>query len=204
MEKTTTTFLLVVLMTLTLGQGSSIDDDGRSDREKRYIFINTQAPITLGFLLNMPISLALPTLANKGRSLNDIDMDMDDSPDFLYVEPAYQEPLSKLEVYFATLEVSSLSCQERLICELTANPEKFSPIGDILIRELRQSNGPVKMSPDNLMWRYMAAARHGFASTAEECGRTFPKCSLGAENIFNMPVLKVWQYLASKLNLQLQ
>lgn len=172
-------------------------------RDKRYIFINPDAPITLGFLLNMPISLALPSLA-QGRSLDLQNLDGDvEHPEDLTWDPAYTEQLGRINVYFAHLELMSLPCQERLICELSATPEKYSPIGEIILKELRQRNGPVKTTQDNLMWRYMSAARNGFAATSGDCAHDFNLCPLAADKIFNMPVLKVWQYIASQLNLQL-
>ena len=64
-------------------------------------------------------------------------------------------------------------------------------------------HGPVDTSDDSLMWRYMMAVKEGFRSPIESCATTFKSCPLPAERILNMPVLKVWQYIASKLNLQL-
>ncbi|KAK7028087.1 hypothetical protein SK128_018212 [Halocaridina rubra] len=173
-------------------------------RKKRYLFINTEAPITLGFILNMPVSLALPTLAPvAGRSFGFQSSNLyedQESPDDLYWEPAYEQQLNRLAVYFAHLELYTLPCQERLICELASDPEGFSPIGEIFMKELRLMHGPVKTTRDSLMWRYMTAAREGFN---EECSGAYSSCPLAANRILNMAVLKVWQYIATKLNLQL-
>ncbi|ROT76183.1 hypothetical protein C7M84_005251 [Penaeus vannamei] len=75
-------------------------------REKRYLFINPEAPITLGFLLNMPVSLALPTLASvNGRSLQFLTpAEGEEIPDDLLWEPAYEEQLGRLSAYFTHLE----------------------------------------------------------------------------------------------------
>ncbi|XP_071535844.1 uncharacterized protein [Panulirus ornatus] len=175
-------------------------------RTKRYFFVNPDAPITLGFLLNMPISLALPTLAPVGgRSLQLYNLveEEDDRPEELLWDSAYEQQLNRLIAYFAHLELPSLSCQERLLCELASTPESFSPIGQIFMKELRLLHGPVTTTADSLIWRYMSAAREGFASPLEVCATAYPNCPLAAERILNMPVLKVWQYISSKLNLQL-
>ncbi|XP_064099011.1 uncharacterized protein LOC135210125 [Macrobrachium nipponense] len=185
-----------------------------ASRQKRYLFINPEAPITLGFLLNMPVSLALPTLAPvNGRSFNSqsssnsnsySDAEYDEEvPQSLYWDPAYEQQLEKLSVYFSHLELHYVGCQERLLCELASEPEIYSPIGEIFMKELRQMHGPVKPSRDSLMWRYMLAAREGFTNPIEDCEKAYPKCPIPASKILNMPVLKVWQYIASKLNLQL-
>ncbi|KAK4294801.1 hypothetical protein Pmani_032604 [Petrolisthes manimaculis] len=214
-------------------------------RNKRYLFVNPDAPITLGFLLNVPISLALPTLADKfGRALhqqqlhhqqqhhsrhvflldnntlihdddindnnnnihhnNDDDNDdKNERPENLFWDPAYEPQLDRLSAYFGHLELPTLPCQERLICELTSEPKTYAPIGNIFIKELRLTHGPVDTTADSLMWRYMSAAREGFGVPVEDCGWAFPSCPLPANRILNMAVLKVWQYISSKLNLQL-
>ncbi|XP_047479807.1 uncharacterized protein LOC125032598 [Penaeus chinensis] len=174
-------------------------------REKRYLFINPEAPITLGFLLNMPISLALPTLASvNGRSLQFLmPAEGEEIPDDLLWEPAYEEQLGRLSAYFAHLELPTLSCQERLVCELAADPDSFSPIGEIFMKELRLTHGPVKTTSDSLMWRYISAAREGFGSVSGQCAEAFPVCPYAPNRILNMAVLKVWKYISERLNLQL-
>ncbi|KAG7161605.1 uncharacterized protein LOC121874901 [Homarus americanus] len=190
--------VLVLVLTAVVGTVAG-------GRQKRYIFVNPEAPISLGFLLNMPISLALPTLAPvNGRSfqLHNL-VGEDELAEDLIWDPAYEQPLSKLLAYFTHLELPNLSCQERLICELVSEPDSFAPIGQIFMKELRSTHGPVEMTSDSLMWRYMTAARQGFTSPIEGCAVAYPKCPLAADRILNMPVLKVWQYISSKLNLQL-
>ncbi|XP_045605545.1 uncharacterized protein [Procambarus clarkii] len=179
--------------------------EGR-ERDKRYLFINPSAPVTLGFLVNMPISLALPTLApvNSGRSFNPNGLyEGEELPEDLMWEPAYEQSLSRLFAYFSHLDLSTMSCQEQLICELNAEPESFSPISQIFLKELRLLNGPVETTRESLMWRYVSAAREGFASPIERCSAAYPSCPMEADRILNMPVLRVWQYIASKLNMQL-
>ncbi|XP_068232355.1 uncharacterized protein [Palaemon carinicauda] len=194
---------LPALVLITVGLWSSFSN---ASREKRYLFVNPNAPVLLGFILNMPISLAIPAFGKeKGRSLSiqSIIYEEEETPDTLYWDPAYEEQLQKLVIYFAHLELFYLGCQERLICELAAEPETFSPIAEVFLKELRQLYGPVKRSPDALMWRYMVAMREGFTSPIEACGRSYPKCPVPAKKILNMPVIKVWQFLASKFNINL-
>ncbi|XP_068244803.1 uncharacterized protein [Palaemon carinicauda] len=197
-------FISTIVLGMVLCFSSQFSE---ASRQKRYLFINPEAPITLGFLLNMPISLALPTLAPvNGRTFNsngNYVEDDDEIPQSLFWEPAYEQQLEKLSVYFSHLELLYMGCQERLICELASEPEVYSPIGEIFMKELRQMHGPVKASHESLMWRYMLAAREGFTNSIQDCKKAYPKCNIPASKILNMPVLKVWQYIASKLNLQL-
>ncbi|XP_050691278.1 uncharacterized protein LOC126982964 [Eriocheir sinensis] len=210
--------MMVMVMVMVVVMVDRVDG-GR--REKRFLFINPDAPITLGFILNMPISLALPTLAPKsGRALQEVglrgaaggwgDSEAESTrrrlhprPEELAWDPAYEQPLSRLTAYFTHLELPTLPCQERLLCELSAEPEAFDPIDQIFMKELRMLHGPVETSEDSLIWRYMKASREGFGAPLRECAVIYSTCPLPAERILNMPVLKVWQYIASKLNLQL-
>ncbi|XP_066939323.1 uncharacterized protein [Macrobrachium rosenbergii] len=195
--------LLSAVMLITACLWSSFTD---ASRQRRFGYLNTGPPISLGLLYFVPISLAVPSISHMfGRSLSLqelIDED-DEMAEALYWDPAYEVTLRKLSVYFAHLELFSMGCQERLICELAAEPETFSPIPEIFLKELRPLHGPVTRSPDSLMWRYMVAMREGFTAPIEACGRSYPKCPLPAKKILNMPVLKVWQFLASKFNVRL-
>jgi len=194
--------LLLPLALLPLTTATDTDHH----RSKRYFFINPDAPITLGFLLNMPISLALPTLVDtSGRSLQDTEASEralgKEFPEDLYWEPSYEEELSRLQVYFSYLQVASVECQEQLVCEIAASPSTYSPLSELVLKELRQSHGPVKASQDSLLWRYMAASATGYAY--HSCGEYYPSCGHPAAQSFNMAVLKVWQFLATKLDLKL-
>ncbi|XP_045604992.1 uncharacterized protein [Procambarus clarkii] len=173
-------------------------------RDKRYIYINPDVNMRLGFLINLPVSLAIPTLAPvNGRSFdlsNTIQSEV--FPEDLAWEPAYEQALSRLTTYFAHLELPTLSCQERFICEVTADPESLFPISQIFMKELKLLNGPVDTTERSLMWRYMMAAREGFTAPVDKCALSFPSCPLSAQRVLNMPVLRVWQYVFPKLDIK--
>ncbi|XP_050691280.1 uncharacterized protein LOC126982965 [Eriocheir sinensis] len=194
-------------------------DGGR--REKRYLYINPSAPFTLGFLINTPISLALPTLAPKtGRAMQDVglwgaaaggrgDAEAESNfrsqhprPEELVWDPAYVENLVRLTAYFTHLQLPTLPCQERLLCELSSEPEAFDPISQIFLKELRMLYGPVDTSQESLIWRYMKASREGLDAPLRDCAVIYSTCPLSAERILNMPLLRLWQYVASMLNMQ--
>ncbi|XP_069188496.1 uncharacterized protein [Procambarus clarkii] len=174
------------------------------ERKKRYIFVNRHAPITLDLYVYMPISVALPSLLPVGgRSFSSNNLMEHDLPEGLVWDPAYQLSLSRLSSYFIHLQLPTLPCQERLICEVTADPETYSPISNMFLKELRLIYGPIKSSNVSLMWRYVSAARHGFYAPTERCAAAFPTCPLAADRIINMPLLKLWQVASSVLNLQM-
>nr|XP_053655890.1 uncharacterized protein LOC128704770 [Cherax quadricarinatus] len=102
-------------------------------RDKRYIFFNTHAPITLGIQIYVPTSVALPSLVPgpgpafaRTFQLRNMDGDvalssvqgrvshlssiMEDDilPEDLIWQPSYKQSLRKLYIYFAHLEVISL------------------------------------------------------------------------------------------------
>ncbi|XP_064103306.1 uncharacterized protein LOC135213258 [Macrobrachium nipponense] len=176
-----------------------------ASRQGRMVYMNPSQPISVGLLYFIPISLAIPSFSLKsGRSLRlqELVYEDDEIAEALYWDTAYKVPLKKLSAYFAHLELFSMGCQERLLCELAAEPETFTPIAEIFLKEIRPLHGPVKRSPNSLMWRYMLAMRKGFTAPIEACGTSYPKCPLPAKKILNMPVLKVWQFLASKFNMR--
>ncbi|XP_045605546.2 uncharacterized protein [Procambarus clarkii] len=174
-----------------------------TERDGRFFFINPGKPTAVTFLLNVPLSLVLPTLAPvNGRSLDA--EGRDETPEDLAWDQAYEYSLKRLLVYFQHLELTTMACQERLICEITADPDGFSPITQIFTKELRLEHGPVERTEDSLMWRYLTAAREGFTEPIERCAVAYPTCPLSAHSILDTSVLKVWQFLASKLNLRLK
>ncbi|XP_050691264.1 uncharacterized protein LOC126982962 isoform X3 [Eriocheir sinensis] len=206
---------MVVVVVVMVVEGRV--DGGR--REKRFAYINPDAPVLLAFLLTMPISFAVPTLRpESGRALHDMGLSdvaswgdeeaentrrrLHPFPEDLAWDPAYEQPLSRLTTYFSHLELPTLPCQERLLCELSAEPEAFNPIGQIFLKELRMLRGPVNTTQDSLFWRYMKASREGLSEPLKQCGSTYSTCPLPAERILSMPVLKVWQFIASKVTLQ--
>ncbi|KAK7028091.1 hypothetical protein SK128_018216 [Halocaridina rubra] len=139
----------------------------------------------------------------KRRILRRITRKVKEYPDVLYWEPAYEPQLDRLTTYFNYLKLVKLPCQERLLCELSSEAENFPLFSEIFLKELRLSNGPVKTTKDSLIWRYMSAANKGSTGLTEECATDYPKCKRGANRILNIPVLKLWQYIASVVNLQL-
>ncbi|XP_069957509.1 uncharacterized protein [Cherax quadricarinatus] len=193
----TVVVMVVVMVMMVSGE--------MGERDKRFVFINTAAPITLGFMLNMPFSLILPTIDHSdfdGRSLHlGTLMGEDLMAEDLEWDAAYEDALTRLFLYFDHLQLPVLSCQERLICELTADPDTFLPVSQVFMKELRLVNGPVSMTNDSLMWRYMSAARQGFTSPIGNCSLLYPKCPVRAQDVIDMSVLKVWQYISTKVNI---
>lgn len=194
--------LLAVLLVLRVCDGEH--------RSKRYYgFINPAAPFLLGFILNIPMSIFLPTLVDttirQRRSQRDspIRTPYVEDPDNLVWEPTYEDELGRLQVFFNYLQIFDVPCQEKLICEVAASPETYAPLAKLMLRELRQTHGPVKPSEKSLFWRYLAASATGYAYSADNCAVYYPKCVKPASKMLNMPVLKVWQYLSSLLNLNL-
>lgn len=203
-------FTLAAAVTLGTLQGAGTQSPNtHGHRTKRfYSFINPDAPILLGFILNMPISMALPTLVDtSGRSFVEgsghLRRPEEEYPDDLEWEPSYEQELGTLQVYFSYLKVSTVACQERLVCELAGAPDTYSPLSTLLLKELRQTHGPVKPSDKSLFWRFMAASATGYAYSEDECSSYYSKCGLPASKMLNMPVLKLWQYIAPKFNLKL-
>lgn len=199
--------LITAIALATFNGTESQNHTSHGHRSKRWLFINPDASITLGFLLNMPLSLTLPTLVDvNSRSLKDVDEDVrlpgQEYPDGLFWEPSYEQELGTLQVYFSYLKVPTVACQERMVCELAGAPDTYTPLSTLVLKELRQTHGPVKPSLSSLFWRFMAAFATGYAYSEEDCAEYYPQCGVPAKRQLNLPVLKVWQYLADTIELK--
>ncbi|KAK3892869.1 hypothetical protein Pcinc_003297 [Petrolisthes cinctipes] len=193
---------------------TSLGEDARGE-EGRFIYINTETPMTLAALLNVPISLALPLLSQRvvkypywARHLspatsNTLDNDndqMNDPPSAgLHDDPHYAAQLDKITSYFTHLQVDREGCRVKLLCDLASDPTTYFPASDIFLKQLRPQNGPVDEEPHNRFWMYLEASRTGISG--DDCGRRYPDCVLSLNHILNMPALKVWQLLARVLQI---
>ncbi|XP_053651918.2 mucin-2-like [Cherax quadricarinatus] len=150
----------------TSSSSTTSSSSSSSTRHKRFFYVNPSAPTLLALLLTVPMSLALPTLLTyKDRSLDTTLIYKDATlPEDLLWDPGYTQPLTRLSFYFNHLDLPLVSCQERFICELAADPSTFSPFDQLFLKELRHVYGPVTSSPDSLMWRYMSAARQTYTN----------------------------------------
>ena len=88
-------------------------------------------------LIGVPVSFLFPTIGfntiyrksgKQERRMEDRDPEDDWRRNPL---------LSRLDFFFRSLELDDPSCQQKLICELVARPDKFSPISDLLMSIFR-------------------------------------------------------------------
>ncbi|XP_071534411.1 uncharacterized protein [Panulirus ornatus] len=184
------------------------------EMEARYIYINTESPLTISALLNVPISLALPILSRRhhyhGRALvghpvphhNLVsDTPLPDADLQLYDDPHYLAEVARLRSYFMFLRVEEEACRQRLLCELATSPEEYYPASDILLKELRPRHGPVQEDERNRFWRYLRASRAGVTGQPSLCQELYPSCSLTVTQVLNTSILKVWQLVGRLLNI---
>ncbi|XP_018013931.1 uncharacterized protein LOC108670952 [Hyalella azteca] len=194
--------MMVVLFSAFSGAENHTDH-----RSKRYIYINKDSPVTLGFLLNVAIAVALPNFIDTTPRSLDYDteerMPGFEYPEDLSFEPAYEQELGRLLGFFAYLKLPMVECQERIVCEMAAEPETYSPLSVLVLKELRQTHGLVKPSHESLMWRYVAATARGHVYGTETCVKHYGKCEMSARQRLNMVVLKLYQYYAAMLKIKL-
>ncbi|KAK7028089.1 hypothetical protein SK128_018214 [Halocaridina rubra] len=211
-----TSALLTVITGLLFG---IFTISSEAKREGRFAWVNPDTPTILGIIVGIPLGALIPV--NKifdmkgdkfdGRGFHTEPLHQSvvlyseepASPLELYWDPAYEQQLTRLVAYFSHLQVNSLVCQEKILCEVAAEPETYSVISDMFLRAVRPLHGPVTMSQDSLMWRYMAAAREGFTGSLSDCAVAYQNCHTTANRILNVPVLKVWRYIVTKLNIKL-
>nr|XP_027224668.1 uncharacterized protein LOC113816881 [Penaeus vannamei] len=199
---------VVLTVALTAAAATAMDMKeavAEAEAEARYIYINAEAPITIAALLNVPISLALPSLnLLRGRSFSSswrAEEELQDDLEQLFDDPHYLVEANKLRAYFSYLKLENEKCRQKFLCELATDPEAFFPASDIFLKELQPSHGPVKEDAKNRFWLYQEASRAGLMGGRGECVRLFPACRTPITDIINTSVLKVWQFIGRKLNI---
>jgi len=187
----------VTLMLLTPSSGNH--------RQKRFVYFNHETDMTVGLLVGVPISVTLPSLLpgrSWGRSLGSgagapaIPEDVEAAAD-----PSFPEQEEKVQSYFAHLQIPEGPCQERILCEIAASPEEYFPASEIFLKELDLGAGATALAPNSRLSRLLAASKTGFNQGERQCKKNYITCPVGADDAISRFGLKVWQYLASKLNL---
>jgi hypothetical protein len=85
---------------------------------------------------------------------------------------------------------------------------KFAPLSDFLLSLFRKSrNYFLNDEKENLIrWdKYFYAASLGLNSDGgdERCQKRFSSCSLRADQMINIPALKIWQMVAHKISIRI-
>lgn len=92
-------------------------------------------------------------------------------------------------------------CQQRILCEIAASPEEYFPASEILLKELDLGAGVTALSPASRLAQLLTASKTGFNQGTKQCKKDYLRCPVGADDALSRFGLKVWQYLASKLNI---
>ncbi|XP_045138681.1 LOW QUALITY PROTEIN: uncharacterized protein LOC123520478 [Portunus trituberculatus] len=211
----TTSLLATVVMMAAVVVVTEAREPGSNEGEARYIYVNTESPMTIAVLLNVPLSLALPIIARhehyhssyEGRHLPPLLPDTStsqhhyeyssrDQDDVLHDDLHYFTETTKLASYFAYLKVVDAPCQERLLCELASDPPAFFPASDIFLKELRPQHGDVEEDDHSRFWRYVRAARGGAEGDPAGCRARHPACPVAIGEVLSMTALRFWQLLA--------
>ncbi|CAG7786497.1 unnamed protein product [Allacma fusca] len=197
-------------------QESSLQDiDVSKSRSKRFITFNVLAPIDIGLLLAIPITLILPSMTNlfTKRVKKSIPADMD--PEVYEDDPIVQNHLDRVSNYFDLLQIPEKACQQRAVCEFSASPEKYYPISEMVLQRIRNPELPVvsyeddvpavSRKPKSLFKVYNKAADHGMNYGENSCHQEFlKKCPYSIEKRLNMPVLRFWKALSTLLKFSIK
>jgi len=116
--------------------------------------------------------------------------------------------LSRIDTLFFFLQVHEDTCRQRAICEIVQNQSKFSPLSDFLLSLFRKSRSNfLDDEHENLIrWdKYFYAASLGLNSDGPEkrCQARYSSCSLSADQMINIPALKIWQMAAEKISIRI-
>nr|CAD7445942.1 unnamed protein product [Timema bartmani] len=97
-------------------------------------------------------------------------------------------------------KVETEECREKLVCELSAEPDEFYPIADIFLKQLK-----IAVSYDDVACRYCryktaSLFGSGHNTSSGGCNDNYQHCKLEATKLFNMDAINFWKFLASIFN----
>jgi len=173
----------------------------------RQIQVTTGGSIRGDLLLALPLSFLLSTIGfntdfkrrnGRVRKFETKDDRTDD----------WSSPLlSRIDFLFQILDMDDEDCKQRAICEIVQNKLIYSPLSELLISIFRKSRRNFLEVDVNssVEWdRYFYSSFIGQNSKDENiCEKTFSKCPLKANQLVNIPVLKLWQLAANKISIRI-
>jgi len=178
----------------------------RSSSSSRQIQVTEGGSIRGDLLLALPLSVLLPTIgfntAYKRREGRVRRVGGEAG-----TEEAAPPLLQRINFLFSSLDVDDEHCKQRAICEIVQKKLMYSPLSDLLISIFRKkrSNFLEVGVKSSVEWdRYFYSSFIGQHSKDEKiCQETFSTCPLGAEQLVNVPVLKLWQLAADNISIRL-
>ncbi|CAL8115430.1 unnamed protein product [Orchesella dallaii] len=206
-----------VLSTEDVSSSNDVDENNKSQqphsRQKRFIYFNTQSPVDIGLLITVPLSFALPTfnlqtsrrfsrsITEENELLANLTSE-DILPSDTFDEPSYNFELGKMSTYFTILQIDEDICQQKVICEVFAEPEKYKPVSDIFEKKLTVDRGPIGEKHSSRYYRYVRAMQEGVAGGEAACQKEYKRCPYAAHERLNMPALHFWTYLTNILRME--
>ncbi len=107
-------------------------------------------------------------------------------------------------------QIPEKACQLRATCELSAEPNNFFPLSDIILSKLRDplrvldyQNDKTASTKPSLFQLFSQAADDGKSLGRKICDTKYTKtCKYSIDKLLNMPMIKFWNNLQSKLRLK--
>lgn len=197
--------LLTILLALPCNvqpwQPSSLPPSSSTSRQ---LEVTPGGSIRGDLLLSLPLSFLLPTIGFN------TDFKREGGPrEGRREDPGVRSPpgIERIDFLFQILHLEDEGCKQRAICEIVQSKLLFSPLSDFLISVFRKSTSNFLETDVNssVEWeRYFYSSFIGQNSKDENiCKKTFSRCPLRAEQLVNIPVLKLWQLLAHKINIRI-
>lgn len=107
-------------------------------------------------------------------------------------------------------QIPEKACQLRATCELSAEPNNFFPLSDIILSKLRDPlsvpdsrNEKTTSTKPSLFQLFTQAADDGVSFGRKICDTKYTKnCKYSIDKLLNMSMIKFWNNLQSKLRLK--
>ncbi|CAG7830502.1 unnamed protein product [Allacma fusca] len=209
-------FATCILLCAGFGAGEIHEEESHKvlSRQKRFIFFNTQTPVDIGLLITVPLTFALPTFSLKTsrrfRRESEVDQELtfnmtadDILPRGSYDDAAYSHELQRMSTYFSVLEIEEDICQQKILCEIFTDAEKFKPMSDMFMKKLTVDRGIVPEKTTNRYFRYVQAMQNGLLTgDRHQCQKLYNRCPYSTEDRIHLQALQFWAFLTSMLRLE--
>lgn len=216
---------LLLLCGLRGAAGDSAPQLPPPSRSPRHIQLTEGATARGELVLWMPLTVVLPSLAFRSqhtspasqRRLHSGQYDgaaqVTSEPRTAYdwAAPEYRAAgtvgplLSRVDAVFHYLHVPEAACRQRTICQLAQRADDMEPVSGLVLRALRKGDisatAAAEQSAVSRFSQYQTAAERGLFGA--DCGSIYSRCASDLSQLINMPVLRLWQWLAARLALHI-
>jgi len=195
--------------------GNNSRVSGGKHRQKRFLYLNIDGSLDVGFLLTIPFTIVLPPMSNLFNAWRYRRRRSDPISDEEENDPILQHSVNRIQSYFELIQIPELPCQTRAMCEFASESEKYFPLADLILKEIREPTLEAyyaetvlplyndSQQNSSLFGAFTKAVETGLSQGQTRCQTLFRyACPFSTEQRLNLPLLQFWKVLGSLLDIK--